>query len=123
MAGRSTRSWSTPISPGKWAVAFAALVALVATGCQQKPSERTTDSGKPIVIGISLPLTGDFSQPGGEAKRGYEVWRDLVNAENDANVAGAPQRIALEEPVGHGIVRAGQGGVDGAVQERSELGG
>jgi len=34
----------------------------------------------PITIGISLPLTGDFSQPGGEAKRGYEIWRDMVNA-------------------------------------------
>jgi branched-chain amino acid transport system substrate-binding protein len=33
----------------------------------------------PIEIGISLPLTGDFSQPGGEAKRGYEIWRDMVN--------------------------------------------
>jgi branched-chain amino acid transport system substrate-binding protein len=33
----------------------------------------------PVVIGISLPLTGDFSQPGTEAKRGYEIWRDLVN--------------------------------------------
>src|SRR6185437_9772424 len=26
-----------------------------------------------------LPLTGDFSQPGGEAKRGYEVWQKQVN--------------------------------------------
>jgi branched-chain amino acid transport system substrate-binding protein len=34
----------------------------------------------PINIGISLPLTGDFSQPGGEAKRGYQVWADMVNA-------------------------------------------
>jgi branched-chain amino acid transport system substrate-binding protein len=82
MAGRSTRSWSKPLSPGKSAAAVAALVALVLTGCQQKPSAGTGDSGKPIVIGISLPLTGDFSQPGGEAKRGYEVWRDLVNAGN-----------------------------------------
>jgi branched-chain amino acid transport system substrate-binding protein len=32
------------------------------------------------VIGISLPLTGDFSQPGGEARRGYEVWQKQVNA-------------------------------------------
>jgi branched-chain amino acid transport system substrate-binding protein len=30
-------------------------------------------------VGISLPLTGDFSQPGGEAKRGYEVWQKMVN--------------------------------------------
>jgi branched-chain amino acid transport system substrate-binding protein len=82
MAGRSTRPWSTPLSSGKWAVAVAALVALVATGCQQKPSEVAGDSDKPIVIGISLPLTGDFSQPGGEAKRGYEVWQDMVNAKD-----------------------------------------
>lgn len=39
------------------------------------------DSKKPITIGISLPLTGDFSQPGGEAERGYQVWADMVNAE------------------------------------------
>jgi branched-chain amino acid transport system substrate-binding protein len=80
MAGRSTRSWSKARTSGKFAVAVAAAVALVATGCQQKPSEVAGDTDKPIVIGISLPLTGDFSQPGGEAKRGYEVWRDMVNA-------------------------------------------
>lgn len=33
----------------------------------------------PIKIGISLPLTGNFSQPGGAAKKGYEVWAKLVN--------------------------------------------
>ena len=32
------------------------------------------------MIGISLPLTGDFSQPGGEAERGYEIWQKQVNA-------------------------------------------
>jgi len=37
-------------------------------------------SGEPIVIGASLPLTGDFAQPGGAAKRGYEVWLEMVNA-------------------------------------------
>ena len=31
------------------------------------------------MVGISLPLTGDFSQPGGEARKGYEIWRDQVN--------------------------------------------
>ncbi|MBO0828817.1 MAG: amino acid ABC transporter substrate-binding protein [Streptosporangiales bacterium] len=38
------------------------------------------DKNKPIKIGISLPLTGNFSQPGKEARRGYEIWRDQVNA-------------------------------------------
>ncbi|HEV7899155.1 MAG TPA: hypothetical protein VGP31_15070, partial [Planosporangium sp.] len=78
MAGRSIRSWHTPLSARKRAVAVAALAALALTGCQQKPSAGT-DSGKPITVGISLPLTGEFSQPGTEAKRGYEVWRDMVN--------------------------------------------
>ena len=37
-------------------------------------------STEPIRIGISLPLTGDFSQPGGEAKKGYDAWATNVNA-------------------------------------------
>jgi branched-chain amino acid transport system substrate-binding protein len=37
------------------------------------------DSG-PLVIGTSLPLTGEFSQPGTAAKQGYEVWAEMVNA-------------------------------------------
>ncbi|HEV2783712.1 MAG TPA: amino acid ABC transporter substrate-binding protein [Actinophytocola sp.] len=39
------------------------------------------DGSGPIVIGTSLPLTGQFSQPGEEAKRGYEIWRDMVNGQ------------------------------------------
>jgi len=52
-------------------------VALVITSC----GSTATESNAPIVIGISLPLTGDFSQPGTQAGRGYEVWRDMINAE------------------------------------------
>jgi len=33
----------------------------------------------PIKIGASLPLTGDFSDPGTAAKKGYELWVDMVN--------------------------------------------
>src|SRR5574341_1515823 len=33
----------------------------------------------PIVIGVSLPLTGDFSEPGTAAGQGYDVWVALVN--------------------------------------------
>jgi len=54
--------------------------ALTASACGTPPSKRGAESGKPISIGISLPLTGDFSQPGKEAGRGYQVWADLVNA-------------------------------------------
>jgi branched-chain amino acid transport system substrate-binding protein len=33
----------------------------------------------PIKIGASLPLTGDFSEPGTAAKLGYELWVEEVN--------------------------------------------
>jgi branched-chain amino acid transport system substrate-binding protein len=33
----------------------------------------------PIKIGASLPLTGDFSEPGTAAKMGYELWVEQVN--------------------------------------------
>ena len=61
-------------------VAVAAVAAIGLAACGEKPSEQAADSTEPIQIGISLPLTGDFAQPGGEAKRGYEVWQKQVNA-------------------------------------------
>src|SRR3954470_6429591 len=65
------------------AVATSAAVLLAVAACGSKPSDDSGsgNSDDPIVVGISLPLTGDFSQPGGEAKRGYEIWRDQVNAD------------------------------------------
>ena len=60
----------------------AALV-LAACGGSSAPGGGGSGGGAdkgPLTIGISLPLTGDFSQPGGEAKRGYQVWADMVNA-------------------------------------------
>jgi branched-chain amino acid transport system substrate-binding protein len=76
-----------------------AVAALLVTGCQQdNPNDSGSDgdgggSDEPITIGISLPLTGDFSQPGGEAKRGYEVWRDMVN--DDGGILGREVRLKI----------------------------
>src|SRR4051794_504313 len=63
------------------AVAASAAVLLAVAACGSKPSESASAAGsdEPLVVGISLPLTGDFSQPGGEARKGYEIWRDQVN--------------------------------------------
>ncbi len=36
-------------------------------------------SAPPIKLGASLPLTGDFSEPGTAAKMGYELWVEQVN--------------------------------------------
>jgi len=63
------------------AASLAAVLGAGLAACGSRPSEQAAaDTDKPIVIGISLPLTGDFSQPGGEAKRGYEVWAKQINA-------------------------------------------
>lgn len=36
--------------------------------------------GDPIRIGISLPLTGEFSEPGTGIQEGYETWAEVVNS-------------------------------------------
>ncbi|MFB3738215.1 MAG: amino acid ABC transporter substrate-binding protein [Candidatus Velamenicoccus archaeovorus] len=66
------------------AVAALGALLLVAAACSNNGNGNEGGGGnggstEPITIGISLPLTGDFSQPGGEAKRGYEVWAELTN--------------------------------------------
>jgi branched-chain amino acid transport system substrate-binding protein len=61
-------------------VAIVAVLALVGAACSSNDGDGgETDGGDTITIGASLPLTGDFSQPGGEAKRGYEIWQQLTN--------------------------------------------
>ena len=50
-------------------------------------------SGPPIRIGVSLPLTGRFSEPGTAAKRGYEVWVKLVN--DKGGMLGRPVQLTV----------------------------
>jgi branched-chain amino acid transport system substrate-binding protein len=49
----------------------------------------------PIVIGTSLPLTGEFSQPGQAAQQGYEVWVDMVN--NDGGLLGRQVELVVKD--------------------------
>lgn len=42
-------------------------------------TEPPATEAPPIKIGASLPLTGDFSEPGTAAKMGYELWVEQVN--------------------------------------------
>jgi branched-chain amino acid transport system substrate-binding protein len=49
---------------------------------------------EPIVIGASLPLTGDFSEPGTAASQGYEVWAVLVNESEDLFL-GRPVELSI----------------------------
>ncbi len=59
----------------------AALTSALALSLAACGGEDGGESDGPLRIGTSLPLTGEFSQPGTAAKEGYEVWVEMVNAE------------------------------------------
>ena len=68
------------ISRGLRAVAISGALALSLTACLGNDSEGGDgDSDGAIKIGTSLPLTGEFSQPGQAAEQGYQVWQEMVN--------------------------------------------
>ena len=66
----------------RWLVLAVVLCAsaLIAAGCGSDDKGGGGGGGGPIKIGASLPLTGEFSEPGKAAKQGYEVWREVVNS-------------------------------------------
>ena len=58
------------------------LVAVIAAGCGSDDDGGGGDAasdGSPMRIGASLPLTGEFSEPGKAAQQGYEVWAEMTN--------------------------------------------
>jgi branched-chain amino acid transport system substrate-binding protein len=70
---RAMRSFTVPL-------VVLSMVGLVAAGCgSDGGGSDSGDKGKPIKIGASLPLTGDFSEPGKASKQGYQVWQKTVN--------------------------------------------
>jgi branched-chain amino acid transport system substrate-binding protein len=68
----------------RWLVlALLALAMMVAVGCGDDDDDNGGGGGEgggpAIKIGASLPLTGEFSEPGKAAQQGYEVWEAMVN--------------------------------------------
>jgi len=85
---RAMRSFTTPL--------VALAVGLVAVGCGSSGGGSDSgDKGKPIKIGASLPLTGDFSEPGKAAKQGYQVWQKTVN--DAGGVLGRKVQIVVRD--------------------------
>ena len=60
--------------------ALAALLAACGSSGKAHPSVGQPSSQHPLVIGISLSLAGDFADLADPAKRGYQLWADVVNA-------------------------------------------
>jgi branched-chain amino acid transport system substrate-binding protein len=79
------------------------LAALVVAGCGGGGETNagtgggtgSAASGEPIKIGASLPLTGDFSEPGVAAQQGYQIWQQLVNAKG--GLLGRPVKITVKD--------------------------
>ena len=75
MGIRSTR-WS--------AIAIVGALALGVAACGGDDGGESSDGApaqntQPLKIGASLPLTGEFSEPGKAAQQGYEVWQSMIN--------------------------------------------
>nr|BFE72763.1 amino acid ABC transporter substrate-binding protein [Actinoplanes digitatis] len=63
----------------RWATALAATTILALGACSDDGGDGGQASDDPIVVGISLPLTGDFSEPGKGVQEGYEAWAKITN--------------------------------------------
>jgi branched-chain amino acid transport system substrate-binding protein len=81
---------------------FPVLAALAAAGCggggetsSGTGGETGAASGEPIKIGASLPLTGDFSEPGVAAQQGYQIWQQMVNGKG--GLLGRPVKITVKD--------------------------
>jgi branched-chain amino acid transport system substrate-binding protein len=81
-------------SPLRWVSLIFCLV-LVAGACGDEDASDTEDAGsnEPIRIGASLPLTGDFSQPGTAAQQGYEIWQEMIN--EDGGLLGRDVELVI----------------------------
>ena len=62
------------------ALVAVATVAALAASVVASTAAAAGRGGKPIVIGASLSLSGDFSADGQAFKRGYELWASDVNS-------------------------------------------
>jgi branched-chain amino acid transport system substrate-binding protein len=68
-------------------------LALAACGSTSASTTSSTTSAKPITVGISLPLTGNFAADGQATRNGYELWASDVNT--NGGLLGRPVRLKI----------------------------
>ena len=86
------RGWRRALPLG--AIALAAGLALVVSACGS--SDSGGSSGDKIVIGASLPLSGDLAGFGNQVKWGYEHAVEQVNSQGGIEVDGEKKQVELE---------------------------
>jgi branched-chain amino acid transport system substrate-binding protein len=82
------------------ALMAAGVLALVAAGCggddDGGSASEDGGGGGTIKIGASLPLTGEFSEPGKAAQQGYKVWEAMTN-EGDGLLGRKVQMVIKDD--------------------------
>ncbi len=75
--------------------AASAVTALALAACGSTAASTTSSisSAKPITVGVSLPLTGDFAADGQATRNGYELWASDVNT--NGGLLGRPVRLKI----------------------------
>jgi branched-chain amino acid transport system substrate-binding protein len=63
------------------------------SGSGSSPSASASAAKSPILIGISLSLTGDFSADGQAFQRGYQLWQSVVNS--GGGILGRPVKLIV----------------------------
>ncbi|MGN9782710.1 amino acid ABC transporter substrate-binding protein [Nonomuraea sp. ZG12] len=78
-------------------LAIITIVSLGLAACAKtdEPGAAPQPGQGPVKIGISLPLTGDFSEPGKGIQEGYQVWADRVNAKG--GLLGRPVELIFRD--------------------------
>jgi branched-chain amino acid transport system substrate-binding protein len=66
---------------------------LAACGGGNASTASSTSNSKPIEVGISLPLTGQFSADGIATEHGYQLWQSDVNA--NGGLLGRPVQLKI----------------------------
>ncbi|HET7071263.1 MAG TPA: ABC transporter substrate-binding protein, partial [Nocardioides sp.] len=81
----------------RWKVmALVGVMSLGLAACGNSSSSGGSGgSGGDLTIGASLPLTGDFSEPGSAAKQGYQVWQTLINA--NGGLLGKQVKLVIKD--------------------------
>ena len=77
------------------ALAATSLMVVGLAACGGGDADSGGESQDPILIGTSLPLTGEFSQPGQAAREGYEVWQKMTN--EDGGLLGRPVELIVKD--------------------------
>jgi branched-chain amino acid transport system substrate-binding protein len=76
-------------------VRVAVLAAAAALGATAATAGGAATAASPLKIGISLSLSGDFSDSGKAAKRGYQLWQKVVNAKG--GVLGRKVQLVIQD--------------------------